>query len=460
MDRFHHHQQLPRDLLDDVVHQLCLDNYLRKRTRHNHGPNKEYFFYSSKISLFFCFVCRLLNVFLLFSLDGKNEIFWNSSDLAVVRNLLEPSHLVARELLKMCRFLGVKQLAISSYAIELFDNFFTHLLAAITQQRPNLLASFGIKKGLDVSIGYGLSYLVTTAAQPLNNGDRFHFLYDQLTSNTHFVSDSIMPNDYHASLRGGHIRLICLSMCLFLAAKIENKARLPRLEAIANMLRNHYHLPAHLTHPASLATFELRVLAVMQFNLNLTTLHVHEQVLLGLLCDRLRFLGCSPAVVARFGSRVETLVGLFLENIYMMQVTIVSLVFQLHTGVKFNCTDLEHIDMYEELIRNKMVMAAGLMVAICSLSGDVPTAQGSVALGPSNRDWVGNFFAEHVQLELFMVNNFSRVILFYIPGPCVRRTVRSCSRQQDCSNNRNGRYLMPTIPADTSSSHPQCFGPW
>lgn len=246
-------------------------------------------------------------------------------------------------MISICRNLEIEQ-TVSHYAIELFDKFFTSLI----ENAPK----FGLMEELSVNSELN-SYFGQNIWNLLELKMRFDSLYFQVVPNNDFCK---------------YGRIICMVICLFIASKqCDNKH--VKISKLRQFLLS-YGVPSYFIDLKRLLSLEDKVLNIINFELNITTLQDFIETQLFILIRETKLSNTKAAenyFTKESISKIHIMALTLMENYYMLQIPFLVQLFQTYQNHTFNLCSLEEIEKIENLSRDKILISAIIVAASCIL---------------------------------------------------------------------------------------------
>lgn len=331
-------------LHDDIMQQLKyinLNNLLSPRILLNNS-----FVYCGNKAKLVSFICFVYDIFPF--LDYYENIH-TSSSFTVLRQALEPYNQITKDICSLCHWFNLNNSTIC-YSIELFDSFFSNLISYANKHK--LL--FSKTSALDLSISPDFGNKILNIA---NLNCCFDYLYWLLFDNhLNYKTRDLYAHNY--------ARTICITTCVFISAKLHNRQSYPRVSQLIRMLES-FNIPSDLCQTKIICSMEKKILNLIKFNLNLTTLDIYVETILSFTT---RLMLYYKHINKQIESRLSDLSILLTQNYYISRLSFLIQLFEQETGQVFNIQKLDHIEYLENLSREKMLIASGIVVAVCQFS--------------------------------------------------------------------------------------------
>lgn len=274
-----------------------------------------------------------------------------TSSLITLSNLMEPLSSITRDILRICHYFRIDNHTIISYSIELFDRFFENILDLAISKSFIWLGNESIDLTERVDFGSKLKMLI-------DSGECFDYLYLiifglDIPMN---IRDLYGRNDY---------RTLCIAICVLIASKLHG-------ERSSFSSANIIHLMERINAPAEFCTrnninsIEVNILNLINFDPNITTLNIFVETLLSI---TIRYIQMNYPKDYR-SINIDHLVKisqLITQNYYISRFEIFCDLFRNEYKMEFQIVVLEHIISLQNLYRDKMLIASGIVSSLFHL---------------------------------------------------------------------------------------------
>lgn len=332
------------DILKDIMQQLKQINHVALRSRRTSlQPDSSFAYYGMFVLL------------LWISPFSRSLPFidWheNSSTSIVLRQALEPYNQITKDICRVCHRLNLNNSTLC-YSIELFDSFYSSLVASAIKQRC-LFTNTSI---LDLSFGADFGNKIVNV---ITSNCCFDYLYWLLLDN----QLNLKTRDLYVE---NYARTVCIITCVFIAAKLNNCQTFPRISQLINLLYS-LNVPLEMLQAKLICSVEQKILNSIQFNTNLTTLDTFVETIL-LIVTRY-----SLVIDHITNQKLAEMSMMLTQNYYISRFTFLINLFELETGQLFNIHKLEHIERLERLSQDKLLIASGIVASVCLFATNTPS---------------------------------------------------------------------------------------
>ena len=296
-------------------------------------------------------VILIVNVFFFRYKTDKQMRVIRTSSLITLSNLMEPLSSITRDILRICHYFRIDNHTIISYSIELFDRFFENILDLAISKSLIWLGNESIDLTERVDFGSKLKMLI-------DSGECFDYLYLiifglDIPMN---IRDLYGRNDY---------RTLCIAICVLIASKLHG-------ERSSFSSANIIHLMERINAPAEFCTrnninsIEVNILNLINFDPNIITLNIFVETLLSI---TIRYIQMNYPEDYR-SINIDHLVKisqLITQNYYISRFEIFCDLFRNEYKMEFQIVVLEHIISLQNLYRDKMLIASGIVSSLFHL---------------------------------------------------------------------------------------------
>lgn len=271
----------------------------------------------------------------------------------LLKNLLEPCSQMAKDICRICHHFQLND-EIIFYSIELFDKFNENLLRYARQKQLIFSEQNSI---LDLAISSNLGVKLVNI---INQNCCLDYLY--------WI---ILQNDCKKNIRDQYVhnyaRTLCLITCVFISAKLFSNQHYPKMKQIINFLYS-IQIPNDFCQPAIIQLIERKILKLINFDLNIQPLNIYIETLLSII---MRFLMIYEYMNEEHFYRLIQIANLMTQNFYILKLTILLDLFEQNHLHLFCIDSLENIIQLEQLNRNKMLIASGIVSATFYMANSI-----------------------------------------------------------------------------------------
>lgn len=179
---------------------------------------------------------------------------------------------------------------------------------------------------------------------------RYNRLYLQLVSSAKFAE---------------YARSICMVMCIFIASK-QFECQHLQLSKVKNFLYSR-DVPLEWIQRRFLASLEIKILNLVNFELNITPLKTYAETIMLILARFLQRTRFAQYFANEKVNQMQSIAAILVENYYMLQVPFLLKLFQVFNNREFNFYLIDDVDDVENIARDKLLIAAAIVGATCTL---------------------------------------------------------------------------------------------
>ncbi|XP_027196416.2 uncharacterized protein LOC113790910 [Dermatophagoides pteronyssinus] len=282
-------------------------------------------------------------------IQDKQMPIIRTSSLIILRNLMEPLSTITKDILQMCYYFHIDHHSIISHSIEFFDKFFENILDLAISKSIIWLSNKSIVLN-DISIDFGSKLKMIH-----DYGECFDYLYLIL-----FGFE--IPGNIRDLYDRNYYRTLCIAICILIASQVYGEQSSIKAKDISHLMQR-IQAPAELCQIETIRSIEINILNSMNYN---TTIIKPLNILVEtLLSNVIGFINHHHNINVENFLKISQLIT---ENYYLLRYEIVWQLFRNEYRIEFDITSLEHIISFENLYRNRMLIAAGIVASVFYLN--------------------------------------------------------------------------------------------
>ncbi|OTF79313.1 hypothetical protein BLA29_004120 [Euroglyphus maynei] len=306
-----------------------------------------------------------------------------TSSLITPRNIMEPLSTITRDILRICYYFRIDRHAVISYSVELFDKLFENILDSAIAKSFIWLGNESIDLTESMDFGSKLQMLI-------DRGECFDYLYL-------IVFGFDIPMNIRELYGRNHYRTLCVAICILIASKARGEGSSSLSSAEITRLMEEINAPAKLCSVDTVNSIEINILNLINHDANIKPLNIFVETLLS---STIRFFQRNNLNYMNVDNLVK-ISQLITQNYYLSRFEVLSQLFRIEYQIEFQIVLLEHIVALENLSRDRMLIAAGIVASVIYMN----------RLETFNREELLHFLSDTTAIPIDRIRNCRNVLI-------------------------------------------------